>query len=772
MQVQFEKIPPFLKSYDQFCNWRYELRKGEQKKVPFTPGTTRRADVSNPATFAAFDAAASVTGYDGIGIRVSGRIVGIDLDDCIVDGNIFPWAQPIVDRFKDTYIEISPSGTGLRIFCLLPGDFRYNTQTYYIKHGDIEVYIPGHTNRFLTVTGNALTEADVVETAEALVWLLDTYMRRPTPPTPSAAVPGTSYLSDDSVIAKASEAKNGEKFCRLWSGDITGYPSHSEADAALASMLAFWCGGDAGQIDRLFRQSGLMREKWDELHGADTYGNLTIAKALSGMTDSYKPVVSTTAAEDFGMERLEELDPLDTAKYPWNDIGAGHIFADFYQDRLRFVPERKVWFYYEDGIWKPDTGSLRAMKDCMELANLIYAFALKIHDEDKRTVYMKYASRWHSHNNRVNILKDAQVYHPIPYGSFDADIYIFNCKNGTLHIDTGEFTEHRSTDLLTKISPVVYDPTAYSERFSTYIDEIMSGDADRARFLQKILGYGLTGDTRHECMTILYGVTTRNGKGTLCESVLKVLGDYGCASRPETIAMKSYTNGSQPSEDVARLAGVRFVNIPEPGKGMVLDAAKVKAMTGNDTLNARFLHENSFDFQPQFKIYVNTNFLPVINDMTLFSSDRIIIIPFDRHFDEQSRDTTLKRQFAESHVQSAILNWLLEGYRLLRSEGIGLPKSVKEATERYQHDSDRMVLFFEDNLVADDTAEELTSTVYARYKGWCQENGCYPEGMKNFKQGLQAFAQVVRKRPKQGGEKTTVLLGYRLISEFDPPLLA
>lgn len=127
---------------------------------------------------------------------------------------------------------------------------------------------------------------------------------------------------------------------------------------------------------------------------------------------------------------------------------------------------------------------------------------------------------------------------------------------------------------------------------------------------------------------------------------------------------------------------------------------------------------------------------------------------------------------AESHVQSAILNWLLEGYRLLRSEGLGHPKSVKEATERYQHDSDKMVLFFEDNLVADDTAEELTSTVYARYKGWCQENGCYPEGMKNFKQGLQAFAQVVRKRPKQGGEKTTVLLGYRLISEFDPPLLA
>lgn len=768
MQVQFEKIPQYLKDNGQFCNWRYELRDGSQTKVPYMSGTKRKANVDDPTTFVAFDTAASATGYDGIGIRVCGRIVGIDLDHCMEEGKLLPWAQEIVDRFNVTYIEISPSGEGIRIFALLPDSFEYDTQTYYIKKGNIEVYIPGHTNRFLTVTGNTINGADVAETAEALTWLLDTYMQRPTPPTPAVAAPGESYLSDDEVIVKAASSKNGEKFTRLWNGDITGYKSQSEADAALVSILAFWCSGDKAQMDRLFRQSCLMREKWDSLRGVDSYGNTVINKMVSRMTDYYKPIIPRSAAEDFGVEWLKELDPMDSSKYPWNDIGAGHIFADFFQDRLRYVPERKMWFHYANGVWQPDTGNLCAMKYCMDLANLMYTFALEIKDEDKRKSYMKYASRWQSHSNRVNILKDAQVHHPISYGSFDADIYIFNCKNGTLHIDTGEFTEHRSTDLLTKKSPVVYDPMAYSGRFASYIDEIMSGDADRAKFLQKILGYGLTGDTRHECMTILYGVTTRNGKGTLCESVLKVLGDYGCASRPETIAMKSYTNGSQPSEDVARLAGVRFVNIPEPGKGMVLDAAKVKAMTGNDTLNARYLHENSFDFQPQFKIYVNTNFLPVINDMTLFSSDRIIIIPFDRHFDEHSRDTTLKRRFAEEDVQSAILNWLLEGYRLLQSEGLFLPKSVKEATDRYQHDSDKMALFFEDSLVADETAEVMTARVYARYKEWCQENGTYPEGMKNFKQGLQAFAEVVRKRPKRGGEKTTLLIGYRLITDIPP----
>ena len=247
MQIQSERIPQYLKDNGRFCNWKYELRDGKQTKVPYTPGTTRRASVSDPATFTAFETAASATGYDGIGVRVCDKLVGIDLDHCIVEGVLLPWAQEIVDRFAATYIEGSPSGTGIHIFCLLPDGFTYDIQTYYIKKGNIEVYIPGQTNRFLTVTGNALTDTDVVETAEALIWLLDTYMRRPTQPTTTVAVPGESYLSDEAVIAKASAAHNGEKFRRLWDGDITRYKSRSEADAALLSILAFWCSGDTVQ---------------------------------------------------------------------------------------------------------------------------------------------------------------------------------------------------------------------------------------------------------------------------------------------------------------------------------------------------------------------------------------------------------------------------------------------------------------------------------------------------------------------------------------------
>lgn len=396
----------------------------------------------------------------------------------------------------------------------------------------------------------------------------------------------------------------------------------------------------------------------------------------------------------------------------------------------------------------------------------MYSLALDIKDEDKRKRYIKYATKWQSHSNRINILKDAQVYHPISYSKFDSDIYIFNCKNGTLHLDTLEFTEHKPSDKLTKISEVVYNPDAICPRFADFVNEICEGDKDKAKFLQTALGYSLSGDTKHECMFILYGATTRNGKGTLCESVLKVLGDYGITSRPETISMKLNQSSNSPNEDIARLSGVRFVNISEPVKGLTLDAAKLKSMTGNDTINARFLHENSFDYKPQFKLYINTNYLPVVNDMTLFSSGRLVIIPFERHFEEHEQDKTLKTEFAKEESQSAILNWLIEGYKVQSRDGLQLPESVKTATQSYQNDSDKIRCFAADCLIRDTNCEEKTADVYSHYQDWCGENGYFAEGMRTFKQSLLTFADVKRKRPKAGGSTTTMLVGYKLISAF------
>ena len=462
------------------------------------------------------------------------------------------------------------------------------------------------------------------------------------------------------------------------------------------------------------------------------------------------------------MAFLQQVHPEYNYRYTWTDIGASRLFADCFKSRVQYVPEKSIWFKYENGVWSEDTKSLFAMELCMELADELIRYALTVEDPQKKQDYLKYCNKWQSRNVRDTILKDAQCENYIHISEFDKDPYVFNCKNGTLHLDTMVFTEHSPADKLTKISGVDYIPTAKNNRFLKFIDEICSGDSGTADYLQRSMGYGLAGNSRFECLFILYGATTRNGKGTLCESVLKVIGSYGCTARPETLGVKKAVNSHNATEDIARLVGIRFANISEPGKELVLNAALVKSMTGNDTINARFLHENSFDFKPQFKLYINTNYLPTINDMTLFNSGRIVIIPFLRRFEESEQDKDLKTQFAESECQSAILNWLIEGYLKLQTEGLRQPESVKAAIDEYMRDSNKIRQFIEEVLIEAPALEIKTAIVYDRYRQWCQDNGCYPESSRNFNQELRGFAKIVKKRPRGSPNVTSVLIGYTI----------
>lgn len=480
--------------------------------------------------------------------------------------------------------------------------------------------------------------------------------------------------------------------------------------------------------------------------------------------EGYIPPEQFSAPQEY----LKKIRPEDNKAYPWTELGAGQLFADFYKDVLRYVPERKSWFYYNGVVWEQDLGNTKTMEMCKDLARHLGIYCLSIEDDKRREEYAKFCYRWQTRKMRETVIRDAQSVHTISMEEFDTDPYIFNCKNGTLHLKTMEFTPHRPEDKLTKHSDVEYNPDASCERFERFMAEITNGDQKKAKFLQKVLGYGLSGDTRFECMFIFYGATTRNGKGTLCESVLKVIGHYGCTSQAETIGIKPNKSSQMPSEDVARLAGVRFVNISEPDRSLRLDSALVKTMTGNDTMNARFLHENSFDFKPQFKLYINTNYRPAISDLTLFSSDRVIIVTFDRHFGEKEQDKNLKELFAMPNSQSAILNWLLDGYRLIQSEGLVIPESVKVAIEEYRKDSDKVARFTEECLEKIDGAEVRTSAVYKAYTQWCEDNGCRPENSAKFNQALSSFATLERKRPKGGGNATTILIGYTLGGTAQP----
>lgn len=460
---------------------------------------------------------------------------------------------------------------------------------------------------------------------------------------------------------------------------------------------------------------------------------------------------------------LEETRPEYEPRYTMGDVGIGYLFADWSKGFARFCPQKSCWFVYDGAVWKEDTENLLIAEYAKRFYVHLADYADNLERADCYGPFVNRAHNLHNRNRRDVMIKDAKSVHPVTLEEFDRDPYLFNVANGTFdfHPEMMKFKEHDPEDLLTKMSPVVYDSSARCERFESFIDEVTCGDRELARFLRKSIGYGLLGDKSQECLFILYGATTRNGKGTLMETLLKVAGDYGVTSNPEFLASHFSAGGDRPSEQIARLKGKRLNNISEPPKQLVLDGALIKRLTGGDTVTARFLNENSFEFENVSKVFINTNYLPVVNDMTLFDSGRIKLIPFNRHFGEEEQDRTLKARFAEPENLSGILNWCVTGVVDYLDEGLKMPQASLDAIASYSKESDLMSNFLNDMVTADKDGEIKTSVLYKDYKLWCRDNGYEPENQSAFKSSLQRFFPVMQKRPKIGGNPTTMVCNCR-----------
>ena len=570
-KVNFVNIPQELKNNASFCVWKLEKRRGQATKVPYNPRTGQLAKTNDPATFSDFGTAMkayAMGGWDGIGYRVSEGIGAIDIDHCIrEDGSLNDVAASILGIFSDAYFERSPSGTGLRGFFRLSPDFAYDKTVYYVnnrQHG-LEVYLPGTTNRFVTVTGDEYRAGTVTRNDEALQALLDTFMKRKIQVSNRTVEP-CSYLTDEQVIDHASKSESGEKFKVLMEGRWEeGYDSQSDADMALVSILSFWCGNVEEQIDRIFRTSGLMRDKWDRQTGDSTYGQITIRNAVSTNDTIYTPIlVAETADAEFSdldeeenqasfepdlskvSLTLEEMQPHTNPRYQRDEIGIGYAFADYFKPIARFDRERGIWYVFDGKVWQPDENALAVAELAKRLADRLYTFALQIKDEDTRNRYIKRVQKLQLRKNRRTMIEDAKSVYPVPHSVFDRNTDLFNCQNGTLNLTTGEFRPHDPADFLTLMSGVTYDPDAVCPRWEQFIHEVMCGDNELAAYLQKALGYALTGDTHLECLFILYGATSRNGKGTMMETFLRIMGDYGKTSNPEMLSAKfgSVSNAS------------------------------------------------------------------------------------------------------------------------------------------------------------------------------------------------------------------------------------
>lgn len=289
------KLPNELIRDGSFCYWKYEDRNGKKTKIPYNPMTGEPARSNDKSTFSSFDSLKDDDRYDGVGIGIFDGICAIDLDDCFNENGVPNELAEDVMNIMHSYTDGSPSGKGIHIFFRANG-FVYDTQQYYIMNHRLgmEIYVAGATSKYVTILGVNNDElTGFGERSAELQQVLDKYMRRKkTDPVPenngingvngmNQSLADAVHLSDEQIVSRLSSMD-------LWQGDCSRYPSQSEADMALCSHLAFWTGKDAAQMDRLFRQSGLMRDKWDRAQSGSTYGAITINKAIGMCTNVYQ----------------------------------------------------------------------------------------------------------------------------------------------------------------------------------------------------------------------------------------------------------------------------------------------------------------------------------------------------------------------------------------------------------------------------------------------------------------------------------------------------
>lgn len=420
--------------------------------------------------------------------------------------------------------------------------------------------------------------------------------------------------------------------------------------------------------------------------------------------------------------------------YSWDEAGMADLFSECYQNDTRYCPEAKSWYTYDGGRWQKDVGSLLVSSKIKEFVRLMALYCGEIPDEEKRKQYMGFVSKMGDRRFRDRMMKDAADSMTIAAAEFDTHPYLINCKNGTYDLETMTFREHDWKDFLTMQTNFEYTMQEVTcPRWEQFIKEVTQDNKDKADYLQRALGYSILGTGKEECMFILHGKTTRNGKSTMLDAIQHLLGDYSTVAPVELICRNERQKNAEAANPVlARLKGKRMVTMSESDTAGKLDEATIKQYTGGEDITARELYQSAITFKPQFTIWLSCNDLPAVKDKSLFASDRVRVIEFNRHFSDEEQDKGLKDYFETPEAMKGIFTWLVAGYFKYRRFGLKMCDDMKKVIKQYEKDNDLVLQFLEEKCEGTDEGYTKAKTLYDNYKIWCKSNGYYVCSMKKF----------------------------------------
>lgn len=726
----YEAIPADLKRLKQWVCWIAtpdQDRPGKIKKVPINAKTGDPAQSNNPDTWCDYDTAVKqATKYSGIGFMFANGYFGVDIDN--IDDDIDNYKNGNIDNIVgefihtlQTYAEYSVSGRGLHLICQgeLPPAGR--------RSGNVEMYQDG---RYFIMTGNKASEYTAIKNCtDTIKALHEKYISGGSEPTTGIVVTENLNMTENDIIELINKSKQKETFNNLYHGQWEQYyTSQSEADLALCNMLAFWTGRNAQLMDGLFRKSSLMREKWDKKHGKDTYGHMTIGKAIRDTSVVYTPKPEY---------KITIENPIEPGKlYTFDDTGNAERLFDTFGAKIRYSYVNKMWLYYDGRKWCDDyKGVIKKLSDEVvehmkhERNNYIKNMADDSAEDEIEKQFQKHLKASRSSKGKTAMIKETEHRVPILPDEIDRHSYLLNTPNGIINLKDGKVTAHDPAKNMTKITYAEITDKSTCELWDKFLLEITNNDRELIRFIQKAVGYSLSGSTQEQCIFFCYG-QGRNGKSTFLDIISDMLGDYAMNIQPETIMIRNNSGGA--NSDVARLKGARFVTSVEPNEGVRLNEGLIKQLTGGDKVTARRQYGNEFEFTPEFKIWMATNHKPTIRGTDMGIWRRVHLIPFTVQIPDGKIDKHLKYKLKQE--LPAIMKWAVDGCLLWQKEGLTPPAAVREATNEYKSEMDVIGSFIEE-CCASSNGQVKASDLFQAYTKWAENNNEYK--MSNTKFGKE-----------------------------------
>lgn len=455
-------------------------------------------------------------------------------------------------------------------------------------------------------------------------------------------------------------------------------------------------------------------------HGGN-YAEAARALSLQG----YGGVLACDASGQ--QEKATDAEPEVARFYRCTDTGNGQRLADQHRQMVRYSYLWRRWLHWTGKQWKIDEDG-EIDKKAKETVASIALETIGMQDAEMQRAVEKWrrASESRTKHNAMLFMAQSEPGISVTPDKLDADLWALNIDNGTINLQTGQLLAHDPARMITKLAPVDYEPQAKCDLWLSFLDRVMAGNQDLIGFLQRAVGYALTGSIREQVIFILYGIGA-NGKSSFLETIGSLLGDYAARTPTQTLLLK---RGNTIPNDIARLKGARFVTITEVEAGRRLAEGLVKQMTGGEKMVARFLNAEFFEFSPEFKLFLATNHKPEIQGTDHAIWRRIRLIPFEVVIPDDEQDKDLPKKLRAE--LPGILNWALQGCLDWQANGLQPPKAVTDATSRYREDMDILADFLTDRCYDQAGIVTTVSEVFKAYSSWADESKERPLTKKAF----------------------------------------